>query len=109
VTDETLRIKRLQAAELHGAMPETPKKPLLSDYIVGWGTDSGAVFIRHTSEVMFKITPFEKDGDEYFKLTQYGDKEEIAKEMYLCIGEMEGLQELLADMIKQRAIMAGGV
>jgi hypothetical protein len=24
-TDETLRIKRLQAAELHGAMPETPQ------------------------------------------------------------------------------------
>ena len=56
---------------------------------------------------MFKITPFQKDGDDYFKLTQYGDNEEIAKEMYLCIGEMEGLQELLADMIKQRALMGG--
>jgi hypothetical protein len=102
--DENIRLTRdLAEYEAYDALPET--KPLLSDYIVGWGTDSGAVFIRHTSEIMFKITPFEKDGDKYFKLTQYGDNEEIAKEMYLCIGEMEGLHELLADTRNQAAAM----
>jgi hypothetical protein len=78
-------------------------KPLISDFIIGYSQDSGAVYIRHTSELLFRLMPFQKDGDDYFKLTQYGDNEQTVAEMYLCIGEMEGLQELLADMIKQRA------
>jgi len=77
-------------------------KPLISDYIVGYSADSGAVFIRHTSEMMFKLTPFEKEGDQYFTLIQFDEHEQPAALMTLCIGEMEGLQELLVDMIKQR-------
>ena len=78
-------------------------KPLESDFFIGWGKESVAVFIRHTSEIMFQITPFEKDGDDYFKLTQFGEDAKVAGEMYLCIGELDGLQELLT---RVRQIMA---
>lgn len=99
------RYRDLAARQMHES-EGTPKetRPLLSDYIVGWGVDSGAVFIRHTSELLFKITPFQKDGYEYFKLTQFGEDEEIVKDSYLCVGEMEGLNELLAETIKMRRI-----
>lgn len=101
---DLMRMKRLQAAEAHDAAP----MELHSDYIIGYSKDSGAVFTRHTSDMLFEITPFQKDGDDYFKLNQFGDNGQVVKEMYLCLGELEGLQELVTDFIKRRELMQGG-
>jgi len=103
-------VKRLQAHEYHNveAMPTETPKPLMSDFIVGAGKDDMAVFLRHTSELMFMVTPFEKEGDQYFKLTQFDEDESPKSVMYLCIGELYALQELLTKMIAQLPVDEGG-
>jgi hypothetical protein len=90
-TDETLRIKRLQAAELHGAMPETP----VIETIASFPYESGAMRFE-TGDVSVYVS-----AKRDFLIIRGSDCEDTQIEA----GE---LATLIALLQRASAIMSGG-